>query len=370
MNGRLQDKLDELHLACTKIKASIAHEAAGNEAGGISAVSSDLESLYQHLCAITEVLLKRKISNSLQFDFINHDEIKERAHDIIVENFFSRKGSDSTYRIFNVIENLFRHNPSPDPLDTFRFFKKVLSISISNFSRNVIMERNPLFLSTSKKLDYYIKNSTRYTLYNSIVIDSFVEKEIPAAFPTAEDLINITSSMPIPTNVAKATDSFFNALLDTTLFRNSVNLVELRKATYKALEHRLIDGELSFLSKGMDSPEHTLIKGVMNAARKEALVEIKTSYEKNKNYEPEILYAFLNAGNDYLYDYEVKSKIDSLSKYLSMYLGGCTPEEYERKYKGKFQHFIKKLFELWRKKLHENPIVSLHIKDVAGGRTR
>jgi len=368
MTGTLKNDLTELHSACKKIRTLLQDGTITKDLEEFSIIKSELEVLYKHLYAIAEATLYKKVTCSFIFSCKTPYEIENKAHDIVVETFFKRTGGGFSFMIFDVIDNLFKHNSNPDPEDTFRFFKKVIYTSISNFSRRELGERNPLFMSTAKKLDYYIRNSERYALDKGKVVDNTVEKEVPGPFPTAEYLLIISSSMPIPTNVAKATDCFFNALLETEVFRSAVEISELRKATYKVLEHRLIDGELSFLLKGNKTPIDKILEDTMLAARIEALMEIRKSYEGNTNYSQEILEAFLMAGNDYLYDHEMDSQIESLSRYLSMHLADCKADTYERLYKGRFQHFIKNLKRIWMRKIHANPVVSLHIRGGIDGR--
>jgi len=361
MNGRFKEDFFELSSACMKIRKLMQRGRFDGGTENLSVVRNELEVLYRHLRAIAVATLFSKRSEYFDFESTTPEEIEDRAHEIVVETFFRRTGNNRSLAILDVISNLFQHNPEANDEDIFRFLRKTVHTGICNFSRKELGERNPLFLSIAKKLDYYIKNSERYTKIKGVVFDSFFKEETHGSLPTADNLLHISSSMPLPTNVAKATDCFFDSLLDMPLFRSAVELPELRKAVYRALEHRLIDGEFSSLRTGSITPKDSFILELMHSARIETLLDIKNSYDTIEGYSAEELTAFLDAGNDYLYDYISKAELEPISRYLAMHLDGCKREVYEKRYKGRFQHFIKKLKDSWQKKLHANPLVSLHI---------
>ena len=367
MNKSFKENIKELTKACYRIRETLADDNPTGDQLELTAINKELEILYRHLCAMAVATISGMLNVSLSHDQFCSENLNDIAHDIVVESFFSVNNDGKTFTIFNLISNLFEQNENPADLDIFRFLKKSVHRGVSGHSKKVLGERNPLFISTARKLDYYISNTERYTKKNGLVYDSYEKDERLASFPTADDLIKLTSGGALPTNVAQATDLFFDVLKSAPLFRCTVEISELRKAVYRALEHRLIDGELTKFSGQATEPKGTLILEILHSSRKEALIEARNIYSQMDGYSLVELEAFVCAGDDYLYDYSVSASPEPLSRYLSIHLEGCTTTIYNERYKGRFQHFIKKLFSIWQKKLHANPMVLSHIRGERSG---
>jgi len=367
MNNSFKENIKELAKACYRIRETLADDNPTGDQLELTAINKELEILYRHLCAMSVATISGMLNVSYTQDQLRSENLNDIAHDIVVESFFSVSNDSKTFTIFNLLSKLFVKNKNPTDLDIFRFLKKSVKRGVSGYSKKVLGERNPLFISTARKLDYYISNTERYTKKNGMVYDSNENDERLASFPTADDLIKLTSGGALPTNVAQATDLFFDALKSVQLFRCTVEISELRNAVYRALEHRLIDGEFTKFSRQSTEPGNTLISKLLHCARKEALIEVRKIYSQIDGYSPDELEAFVCAGDDYLYDYSVSASPEPLSRYLSIHLEGCTTTIYNERYKGRFQHFIKKLFSIWQEKLHANQVVLSHIRGERSG---
>jgi len=362
MNNSFKGNIKELTKACYRIRETLTDSDPTGTQPELTAIKKELEILYRHLCAMAVATISGMLNVSLSYEQFRLENLNDTAHDIVVESFFSVSNDGKTFTIFNLLSKLFVQNENPSDLDIFRFLKKSVQRGVSGYSKKVLGERNPLFISTARKLDYYISNTERYKKKNGLVYDSYEKDERSGSSPTADDLIRLTSGRALPTNVAQATDLFFDTLKSAQLFRCAVEISELRNAVYRLLEHRLIDNEsIKFLGQSI-GPGNTLISEILHSARKEALIEVRNVYSQIDGYSPAELEAFICAGDDYLYDYSISASPKPLSRYLSIHLEGCTTKIYNELYKGRFQHFIKKLFSIWQKKLHANPMVLSHIR--------
>ena len=361
MCSDLRNNLNELASAFASIRERLSNELSRRDSAKVpDCIENELRILYIHLKSITESVLLNRLAGSFHpYDEARQHNISDMAHEVVVEAFFAKGKRTDTLMIFDIVNGLFAKNPEPNGMDIFRYLTSTVKTQISNYNKRTLNRNNPFFSSTAKKIDYYIKNIERYCKRDGIVMDTFVQTKDATPFPSSEDVLRLTAGEPIPTNVAKAVDCIFDSLLKTPMFRSAVRISELRRAAYRMLEHRLIDGEFSVLEV---SPKGNLLENMMHAARLESMEEAKSRYNQIDGYTKEELEAFLSAGNDYLYDYASKAKLEPLSKYLAMYIEECTPELYEMQYKGRFQHFIKTVFQSWQKKLRANTLVSLHIR--------
>jgi hypothetical protein len=279
------------------------------------------------------------------------DSIDNEALDIIVP-LVKRRKSTGRREIVQAISLLFAKNPNAGPNDALKYLNGTVKRTISGARREALRESNPLFLSTCRKVEYYIGNSERYERRDGIVCDCYAEDETAGLrFACAEDLIALCGSIsPPPSSVAEAVETIFERLSDGNVtFRTALRLRDLQAAAYRMLEPILIDRSQS---RGPLTPEEEYLLRDHERKLWETTEEMEREYQWRKMFDKETQMAFCEACFEYFWDRECMGKPSSRFKYLAACLPGCTKDTYEDIYKPSFQHFIKLFDERWQKKVH------------------
>ncbi|MCK4237382.1 MAG: hypothetical protein KAX38_09715 [Candidatus Krumholzibacteria bacterium] len=276
--------------------------------------------------------------------------IEDEALETIVP-LFLRRNSSKRYEIVHVVRNLFRKNPEAESKDTLKYMIGTVKRTISNKCREKLREKNPLFISTSRKVKDYIDNSERFECCSGIVRESHKEPELEdRRFQNTEELVSMCGSVsPVPSTVSEAVEIIFDSLKSDMLeVRRSVRLKDLKSAVCRILEPIIIYRQQN------RKPMSPYLDFLLNESYKllcETSEELRISYQWRKGFDEITRTAFCEAGIEYIWDKTRFDKQLSQFKYLAAYIPGCAKHVYNREYKGSLQNFFKTLEEQWRNKL-------------------
>lgn len=346
----------ELHEAGLRIYA-LALEMDRTELGTMSRlrietlIDREIVIVHRHLFRLARAILL-KSTGSLYDGSIPPDNIDDEALDVIVPLIEKRK-STGCREIVHTICLLFGRNPGAGPGDTLGYLFGTVRRAVGGARREALRQRNPIYLSVCRKVNYFVDNSERFYRRDGSVRDSIVDdRETEGLRPAeTEDLVRLCGSMsPLPSSVSEAVMALFDSLsTGKAAFRASVPLRALQTAVYRMLEPALIDR--CFCTRPLLPEEAWLVRETDRCAA-ETASELERDYKWRKDFDEGTRAAIREAAFDYFWDKLHRDKIQSHFDYLAAHLPDCTRDTYDREYKGSLQNFIKAFEERLRKKLH------------------
>jgi hypothetical protein len=314
-------------------------------------IDREIGLIHQHLYRLARANLLEVMGLLIGGASWTAENIDNKALDMIVPLIDTRK-STGRREIVHAIGLLFAKNPGAGPNDALKYLNGTVRRTISGARRKALRENSPHFLSTCRKVEYYIGNSERYERRDGTVYDRYTEYETEGLrFAGPEDLIALCGSIdPLPSSVAESVETIFECLSNGNgTFRTALRLRDLQAATYQMLEPILIDQSQS---RGPLTPEEEYLLRDHERKLRETAEEMEREYQWRRMFDKETQTAFCEACFEYFWDKECRGKPSSRFKYLAACLPGCTKKTYEDTYKPSFQHFIKMFDERWQKKLH------------------
>jgi len=279
------------------------------------------------------------------------DIVRERRSlaKLAISLLFNPDGKKPQFAIVSALQRLFGNNAEADERDLIKLLSGAVAISLRNISKTQILEGGSLFAFTSRHVNDFLANSTRYRRTGRwIAIDSDRRGSDGSRIIMCRDLVSLGSApgkaFRTPEGIAA---DILDAVRELATQRAWLSVSELRQAVYEIYGSQV---ERAPLSTVQPNPEEQHSQNELCGIARSTVHATSTEYRWKAGHSAETRTAFEKAAGDKLEDSILLSeKGDSNFGYLARHIKDMTADEFERAHKGSFQHFWLVVHKNWKK---------------------